>query len=47
VLVVPGRLDVVVRVEGHRRRALRTVDVPDDGRAATLADDLDIESLGA
>ena len=45
--LVPDGLDVVVGVEGDGGRTLRPVDVPDDGRPATLADDLDLEPLGA
>ena len=45
--VVAGRLHVVVGVEHDGRRALGPGDVPDDGRGAALADDLDLEALGA
>ena len=45
--VVAGRLHVVVRVERHGRRALGAVEVADDGRAAALDDDLDVEALAA
>ena len=34
-------------VEHDRRRALGRLDVADDRRAATLADDLDVEPLGS
>ena len=37
----------MVRVEGHGRRALGSVDVTDDGRATALDDDLDVEALAA
>ena len=45
--LVAGRLHVVVRVEHDGARAGRAVDVADDGGAAALAHDLDLESLGA